>query len=412
MTRAKILLVDDEPAFCQLAARWLTDLNYEVVTAGTLADALQSIETFAADLVLLDLSLPPQFDPQFTLASIKAFGARPVIIITGHAERELALEAVAQGAWDFIAKPIDPHVLAVVVKRAIAKQALTQELAQLKLRVAGGMGAQSYIGSSSSAQQIRSLIERIAPTDVRVLVSGPSGTGKEVISRLLHDLSLRSQQAFVSVHCGAIPAELLESELFGHTKGAFTGADKDKIGLLALADGGTLFLDEIGEMPLAMQVKLLRVLQEGTYFAVGGRVQQSIDVRVVSATNADLPEKVALGEFREDLYYRIKGINIETKSLNERSEDVALLVPYFMQLLQAERQQVYTLAPRVLTWLRQRSWPGNVRELKNVLETPSNRFLARQNILTKGAIVETESGKAKITNRPSQEGSVQGVLIE
>ncbi|MGB5998677.1 MAG: sigma-54 dependent transcriptional regulator, partial [Marinomonas sp.] len=298
MTQNKILLVDDEPAFRELASRWLAGQDYQVRTAGSLEEARQAMVGFDADLVLLDLSMPPHFDPLITLESMVDFEGRPVIIITGHADRDLALKAVSLGAWDFIAKPIDPEMLAVVVRRAITKTTLERELNQLKKAGQSASGAAAYIGHSASSQKVRALIERIAPTDVRVLVTGPSGTGKEVISRTLHELSHRSQAPFVSVHCGAIPDELLESELFGYVKGAFTGAEKDKEGLLSLADGGTLFLDEIGEMPLTMQVKMLRVLQEGTFYPVGGREQKHIDVRVISATNADLVEKVREGRFR------------------------------------------------------------------------------------------------------------------
>lgn len=369
MTQNKILLVDDEPAFRELASRWLANQDYHVKAVGSLQDARQALASFDADLVLLDLSMPPHFDPQVTLDAMNDFVGRPVIIITGHADRDLALKAVDLGAWDFIAKPIDPDMLAVVVRRAITKTTLEKEVASLKKNRQQNEGAAAYIGQSVGAQKVRALIERIAPTDVRVLVTGPSGTGKEVISRTLHELSHRANQSFVSVHCGAIPAELLESELFGYVKGAFTGAEKDKEGLLSLADGGTLFLDEIGEMPLPMQVKLLRVLQEGTFYPVGGRTQKQIDIRVISATNADLQEKVKEGDFREDLYYRIKGVNIETQALAERLEDVPVLLQAFLSRLQTSQEKPLQLSTEALQWFREQTWPGNVRELKNALES-------------------------------------------
>jgi two-component system NtrC family response regulator len=367
MTNGRILLVDDEPAFRQLAQSWLQNSGYQVQTAADLTAARAQLAGFDADLILLDLSLPPQFDPQHTLDALADFGSRPVIILTGHAERQLALDAIARGAWDFIAKPVDPDLLAVVIKRALNKHQLDTELKQLKASSREGLSR--LIGASAPMEAMRTLIQRIAPTDVRVLVTGPSGTGKEMVSKALHQLSRRADKPFISVHCGAIPADLLESELFGYVKGAFTGADKDRPGLLKLADGGTLFLDEIGEMPLPMQVKLLRVLQEGTFFAVGGREQQKIDVRLISATNANLPQLVKQGQFREDLYYRIKGITLETVALCERRQDIPLLLQHFLELHSKQQGQRLQLDSTALSWFLQRDWPGNIRELKNTLES-------------------------------------------
>ncbi len=366
---AKVLLVDDEPAFRLLAERFLQQQGHQVLLAADLAQAKAVLAQQQVDLVLLDLSLPPAFDPQQTLNALPELAGQPVIILTGHAERELALQAISLGAWDFLAKPIDPDLLAVVVKRAVSKHLLEQELNLLKRGVSATQALLPLVGVSPALRNIRTLIERIAPTDVRVLVTGPSGTGKEVVSRALHQLSLRAAGPFVSVHCGAIPAELLESELFGYVRGAFTGADKDRQGLLSMADGGTLFLDEIGEMPLPMQVKLLRVLQEGTFYPVGGREQKKIDIRLLSATNAQLPELVKQGRFREDLYYRIKGITLETPALDERREDVPLLIQHFLQQIAAKSSQSVQLSAPALQWFLQRPWPGNVRELRNTLES-------------------------------------------
>ncbi|GAA0549796.1 sigma-54 dependent transcriptional regulator [Rheinheimera aquimaris] len=403
MSNGKILLVDDEPAFRQLAQSWLNQSGYQVETAADLSNARSKLASFDADLILLDLSLPPQFDPQHTLEALADFTSRPVIILTGHAERQLALDAIARGAWDFIAKPVDPDLLAVVIKRALNKHQLDNELKQLKQRVSAG-GTGRLIGVSAAMDAMRTLIQRIAPTDVRVLVTGPSGTGKEVISRALHELSQRSDKPFVSVHCGAIPADLLESELFGYVKGAFTGADKDRPGLLKLADSGTLFLDEIGEMPLPMQVKLLRVLQEGTYFPVGGREQHKIDIRLISATNANLPDLVKKGLFREDLYYRIKGITLETQALSERSQDIPLLLQFFLEQLSKQHGQAVRLDSMALSWFLQRDWPGNIRELKNTLESVA--AVAQDGVISMAdiSLLHPDASAAQLQNLQPQQG--------
>ncbi|WP_019933306.1 sigma-54-dependent transcriptional regulator [Oceanimonas smirnovii] len=370
MSNARIVVIDDEPAFRTLSSQWLQAEGYEVHTGASLDDLRELLTRVDADLILLDLSMPPAFDPRQTLAALPEFTDRPVIILTGHGERELALEALRQGAWDLLAKPMDPDLLAVVIRRAITKHQLVRELNSLKTRISKQHPITTLIGASPAMNNTRALVSRIAPTDVRVLVTGPSGTGKEVISRAIHDLSSRAHGPFISVHCGAIPAELLESELFGHTKGAFTGADRNKAGLLKLADGGTLFLDEIGDMPLAMQVKLLRVLQEGSFYPVGGRELETINVRLISATNASLPDKVASGEFREDLFYRIKGVTIETQALDQRPEDIPLLISHFLEL-QAQGSGRPPLHPdtAAFNWFIQRRWPGNVRELKSTLDS-------------------------------------------
>jgi two-component system NtrC family response regulator len=307
--------------------------------------------------------MPPERTPEAGLALIPAFSAVPVVVMTAHSDHQIALRAVANGAWDFLAKPIDPDLLRMVVERALTKRRLEQELARLRQAQA----EDGIFGTSPAIQRLREMVRRVGPADLPVVVLGPSGTGKELVARALHDASPRRNAPFVAVHCGAIPAELLESELFGHLKGSFTGAHQDRAGLLAAAHGGTLFLDEVGEMPPAMQVKLLRFLQEGTFTPVGGRQPQKADVRVVSATHRDLEAMVAEGSFREDFFYRLKGIILRSPALVERREDIALLAIRF--LAEAAKSRPLRLTPEALAWVAGQNWPGNVRELKAVISS-------------------------------------------
>ena len=361
---SQILLADDEPAFQRLTAAWLRDLGHEVRVAGD-GDAAQAAFAQApADVVLLDLAMPPHHDPAVGLALIGAFAPAPVVVMTGHADHQMALKAVDAGAWDLLAKPVDPDLLRVVIARAAERAALARELAELRARVdsAEDMG---LTGTSAAIATLRDLIRRVGPTRLPVLILGPSGTGKELVARAVHDRSPRATKPLVTIHCGAVPMELLESELFGHVKGSFTGATTDRPGLVEAAAGGTLFLDEIGEMPAAMQVKLLRFLNDGSYQPVGARAPRLADVRVVAATHRDLPAMVASGDFREDLYYRLKGVILRTPSLDERAGDVSLLAALFLRRT-AGAQARFT--PAALHWLASRPWRGNVRELRAVIE--------------------------------------------
>ena len=294
--RGRVLLVDDEPAFQRLGGGFLRNLGHDVLTAGNSEEALSVFARERPDLVLLDLAMPPSMDPEQGLSLIARFSGVPVVVLTGHADHDLALRAADLGAWDFLPKPIDPDLLRFVVARALRKQRLDLELA--RLRQQQGEESMGLVGQAPAMQSLRAMLRRVAPTRVNVLVLGPTGTGKELVARALHEHSAHATAPFVPVHCGALSAELLESELFGHMKGSFTGAYRDQPGLLATARGGTLFLDEVGEMPPAMQVKLLRFLQEGSYMPVGGRATLHSDVRVVAATHRDLRAEVAAGRFR------------------------------------------------------------------------------------------------------------------
>jgi len=363
-TSGHILLVDDEPAFQRLAMQWLQGLGHRVSLAGDAAEALQRYRETRPDIVLLDLAMPPSLKPEEGLALLPQFAAVPVIVITGHAEQALALRATASGAWDFIAKPVDPELLRLIVGRALQKARLEQELERLRAQPADDdLG---IVGHAPAVRQLRDLIRRVGPTQLSIVIHGATGTGKELVARALHRCGPRAAGPLVAVHCGAVPAELLESELFGHLKGSFTGAHRDQPGLLASADGGTLFLDEVGEMPAAMQVKLLRFLQEGTYLPVGGREPRRAEVRVVSATHRDLQAMVAEGTFREDLYYRLKGMVLRTPALAERREDIAVLAALFLKRALGKRRT--RLTPEAALWLAQEPWPGNVRELQSLMD--------------------------------------------
>lgn len=359
-----ILIADDEPAFQRLTGQWLRSLGHQVETVGDGDAARAAFAHKPADVVLLDLSMPPHHDPEAGLALIPAFAPAPVVVMTGHADHALALKAIEAGAWDFLAKPVDPDMLKVVVARAVERARLAREVADLKAQV-GVDEDMGLIGNSPAMVALRDLIRRVAPTALPVMVLGPSGTGKELVAQAIHAASPRAKQPLVPIHCGAVPADLLESELFGHLKGSFTGAHSDRPGLVEIASDGTLFLDEIGEMPAAMQVKLLRFLADGTYQPVGARELRRADVRIIAATHRDLEAAVADGSFREDLYYRLRGLVLRTPSLDERREDIPLLASL---LLRRATDGEGNFAPGAIDWLAARRWPGNVRELRSTVE--------------------------------------------
>ena len=368
MTNPVLLVVEDDPGL-QRQLRWAYD-GYEVIVAGDRAAALDAVREHAPAVVTLDLGLPP--DPDGTaegfacLAAIQGLAPQTkVIVASGHGERASALRAIAEGAWDFYSKPIDIDQLGLIVARAFHVHALEAENRRLAARVPpGGFGGMVY-ASPEMGGVIRTL-ERVAPADVSVLLLGASGTGKELLARGLHDASRRGGGPFVAINCAAIPEPLLESELFGHERGAFTGAHKTVVGKVEQAAGGTLFLDEIGDVPAALQVKLLRFLQERVIERVGGRKAIPVDTRVVCATHQDVDAMVADGRFREDLYYRLAEIVVRIPALADRTGDAALLAHAFVARYAATLNPAVTgLAADARAAVDAWRWPGNVRELEN-----------------------------------------------
>lgn len=365
---AKILIVDDEGAIRRTLREILQFEKYDVEEAADGLEALVKIKQRSFDIILLDIKMP-KMDGMEALERIQELAPdTPVIMISGHGTIETAVEAVKKGAFDFLSKPPDLNRLLITVRNALDKSTLIGETKVLKRAVAKSK-VQEIIGNSAPILHIRQTIERVAPTDARVLVTGPNGSGKELIARWLHELSARAANPIVEVNCAAIPSELIESELFGHEKGSFTSAVKQRTGKFEQAHGGTLFLDEIGDMSLSAQAKVLRALQENRITRVGGEKDIPVDVRIVAATNKDLRREMEKGAFREDLYHRLAVIIIESPALNDRRDDIPLLVDHFIRLVCGE----YGIAPKQLSddamkALQQYNWTGNIRELRNVVE--------------------------------------------
>ncbi len=370
-----LLLVDDDAAFRDVYRELLAGDGYEVVTAGTEPEAAARFASSGARLVVLDLMLPPSGRPEAGAALAASFlAARPaakIMVVSGAGDTPLSLQLVQRGAYDFLAKPVDPDVLLSVVARAAARLALEDRVAELSLALtAQASEAGGLLGASPPFVEARSLCERAAPTDVPILITGESGTGKEVFARYLHARSRRKDRPFVAINCGALAPALLESTLFGHKRGAFTGAVGDAVGLFAAADGGTLFLDELGDMDLALQVKLLRVLETGDVLPVGASRSVTVDVRIVSATHRPLAEMVAARTFRDDLYWRVRGIEVALPRLADRVGDLPVLAQHFLNQGRAlvPRAGATTLSPGALRRLEGWPWPGNLRELRHEMQ--------------------------------------------
>lgn len=365
---SKILIIEDEAAIRRVLVKILAEENeaYEVDQAEDGASGFEKIKNHDFDLVLCDIKMP-KMDGIELLESVKKIKPEvPVVMISGHGDMETAIQAMRLGAFDYISKPPDLNRLLNTVRNALDKKQLVVENKILKRKVSRNY---EMIGQSEKIGQIKEMIEKVAPTDARVLVTGPNGTGKELVAHWLHEKSQRAAAPFIEVNCAAIPSELIESELFGHVKGAFTSAVRDRAGKFEAANKGTLFLDEIGDMSLSAQAKVLRALQESKISRVGDEKEIKVDVRVVAATNKDLKEEIAQGRFREDLYHRLAVILIQIPSLNERRDDIPLLIEHFAAKI-AEEQGTATkvFAPRAVKLLQEYDWTGNIRELRNVVE--------------------------------------------
>lgn len=365
---AKVLIVDDEKSIRRTLRDILEFEKYEVEEAGDGMECLVKLKQSKYDVLILDIKMP-KMDGMETLERIQILTPdTPVIMISGHADISTAVEAVKKGAYDFIAKPPDLNRLLITLRNALDKSDLLTETKVLKRKVTGGF-QQEIIGSSEGIQRIKETIERVGPTEARILITGANGTGKELVARWVHQKSDRAEQPIVEVNCAAIPSELIESELFGHEKGSFTSAHKQRIGKFEQANGGTLFLDEIGDMSLPAQAKVLRALQESRITRVGGDKEIQVDVRVVAATNKDLRREIEKGNFREDLYHRLAVILIHVPPLNERKEDIPLLVAHFLEVICADYSMPLKKANTdAVEALQQLDWTGNIRELRNIVE--------------------------------------------
>jgi DNA-binding NtrC family response regulator len=360
----RILFIDDDKAGREVALFNLRRAGYEITSAEDGQEGLSLFSPEKFDLVITDVKMPGISGIEVLRRIKKQAPEIPVLVITAFGNVETAVEAMKNGAYDFIGKPFQRDQLLLSVERALERRHLATEVRELRIRASGV--EREIVGSSSAMKRLLEIADRVSRTDAGILITGESGTGKEAIARRIHVHSHKAEGPFVAVNCAAIPGELLESELFGHAKGAFTGAVKDRLGRFRQAQGGTLFLDEIGEIPLSLQGKLLRALQEKLVDAVGGDAPISVDVRIVAATNKDLQSRIRAGSFREDLYYRLNVVEVHVPSLRERSEDIPDLVLHFVGELAEGRD--LTVPPRVMEELMHRPWPGNVRELKNACE--------------------------------------------
>jgi DNA-binding NtrC family response regulator len=380
MPMARILVVEDEKAIRNVLRNILLNENsaHLVDEAEDGAVAIARLGEAIYDLVLCDIKMPQKDGLEVLAFAMEHYADTPFVMISGHGDLDTAVQCIRNGAYDYIAKPPDLNRLVTTVRQALDRKKLLQENVRLRKKVDKRF---AMVGDSEALENVRAMVRKVAPTDARVLIMGPNGSGKEIVANQIHQLSARSKQAFIEVNCAAIPSELIESELFGHVKGSFTSAIKDRKGQFELADGGTLFLDEIGDMSLSAQAKVLRALQENQITPVGSGKSIPVNVRVLAATNKNLKEEIAAGRFREDLYHRLSVIVIEVPPLNDRREDIPALVEHFLD--QMADQGLKTFSPGAMKHLEAMDWTGNVRQLRNVVE--------RLHILGSNPVTEAEA---------------------
>jgi two-component system, NtrC family, response regulator PilR len=401
---AKILIVDDNPEVLKLIANILETNEYEVETVSRGESAIKKLDSNDYDMVLTDLMMP-DVDGMQVLEHVKSRSTRTMcIILTGHGTIKSSVKAIKRGAFDYITKPISPSELLIIVEKALKFKNLEEENIRLKKELKGKYHYKNIVGTSQVVKNIYDLIEKVSDTDGTVLITGASGTGKELIARSIHYNSQRSDKPLVVINCGAVPEALLESELFGHEKGAFTGAYKKRIGRFEMANGGTVFLDEIGEMSPALQIKLLRVLQEQQFERVGGTKTIHVDLRFIAATNKNLTTAINMEKFREDLYYRLNVIPIKVPSLKQRRSDIPLLIDFFLKKFQKTKDKKITgFSQPAMDALWTYDWPGNVRELENVIK--------RLTILCEGPVVNSDDLPENIRDVSGESRSDEEVII-
>ncbi len=396
-SKGRILVVDDERSMQEFLEILFRREGYDVTTAGDVDGALLALGSDDFDVVISDIQMPGRSGIELLQAMREVAPETLVVMITAFATTETAIAAMKEGAYDYVTKPFKLDEIRLVVEKALEKKSLASENRRLRSELRHRSRSRSLVGNSAAIQRVYDLVAQVAETKTNVLICGESGTGKELVARAIHEASERAERSFVAVNCAAIPETLLESELFGHVKGAFTGAVHAKEGLFEVADGGTLFLDEVGDIPPALQAKLLRVIQDKTIRRVGGTNDRRVDVRILSATNRHLEDEVAAGRFREDLYYRLNVITIALPALRERLEDVPLLVHHFLEKYSHELgKPIEGASPEAMERLLAYPYPGNVRELENVIE--------RAVALSRGGTIERDALPPTLLRAPEAAG--------